>query len=219
MLLSVFNIINLVASNVNNNNNRNNINDNSGDLNTADNTESNGMSGGSTATMAMLVPPGVGRRKRDSAATNCNSNQAFLHANETYLSLSHCNQTIFDVHYPFLNDRFMEEIPLGIIMTLNAVNVAEEMTFDSCRARNFCEFGLNCAYFGTGSETVCRIGSTLMSRWLGNNDEDEQSLMSAYKKGTELANCHELFEAQCGVAEWNRHISEIRSNVSTSKCL
>ena len=41
LLLSIFNIINVVASNVNNNNNRNNINDNSGDLNSADNTESN----------------------------------------------------------------------------------------------------------------------------------------------------------------------------------
>ena len=55
---------------------------NSGDLNTADNTESNANSGAETATMVMLVPPGVGRRKRDLDEEHyyqsCNSNQAFL---------------------------------------------------------------------------------------------------------------------------------------------
>ena len=61
LLLSIFNIINVVASNVNNNNNRNNINDNSGDLNSADNTESNANSNSETATQVMMVPPGVGK--------------------------------------------------------------------------------------------------------------------------------------------------------------
>ena len=62
LILSIFNVINLLATNNNNNNNRNNINDNLGNVNAGDNSESNANSNGMTATQVMLVPPGVGKR-------------------------------------------------------------------------------------------------------------------------------------------------------------
>ena len=69
--------------------------------------------------MVMLVPPGVGRRKRDLDEEHhyqsCNSNQAFLQANSTHFSLTHCNQTLVNITYDKpLTDEFLEEIPLGI---------------------------------------------------------------------------------------------------------
>ena len=64
-MLSIFNIVDMVVSNANNNNNRNNINDNSQNINDNSNTESNANAGQSSANQVMMVPPGVGRRKRE----------------------------------------------------------------------------------------------------------------------------------------------------------
>ena len=64
-MLSIFNIVDLVVTNANNNNNRNNINDNAQNINDNSNTESNANPGQSSANQVMMVPPGVGRRKRD----------------------------------------------------------------------------------------------------------------------------------------------------------
>ena len=64
-MISIFNIVDLLVSNANNNNNRNNINDNAVNLNDNSNTESNTNPGQSAANQVMMVPPGVGRRKRD----------------------------------------------------------------------------------------------------------------------------------------------------------
>ena len=63
-MLSIFNIVDLVVSNANNNNNRNNINDNSQNINDNSNTESNANAGQSSANQVMMVPPGVGRRRK-----------------------------------------------------------------------------------------------------------------------------------------------------------
>ena len=65
LMISIFNIVDLLVSNANNNNNRNNINDNAVNLNDNSNTESNTNPGQSAANQVMMVPPGVGRRKRD----------------------------------------------------------------------------------------------------------------------------------------------------------
>ena len=65
LMLSIFNIIDLLVSNANNNNNRNNVNDNAQNVNQNGNTESNANPGQSSANQVMMVPPGVGRRKRD----------------------------------------------------------------------------------------------------------------------------------------------------------
>ena len=106
LLLSVFNIINLVASNVNNNNNRNNINDNSGNLNTADNTESNANSGSETATMVMMVPPGVGRRKRDLLH---NETSTLVH-DQFHLKLGHGDEIVTHVKLPSdIDQYYMDE--------------------------------------------------------------------------------------------------------------
>ena len=54
----------LVVTNANNNNNRNNINDNTQNINDNSNTESNANAGQSSANQVMMVPPGVGRRRK-----------------------------------------------------------------------------------------------------------------------------------------------------------
>ena len=106
-------------------------------------------------------------------------------------------------------------------MTINAMTVAQENILDiPCQNRNFCEFGLNCGFFGTGSIKLCTIGSIFMSRWLSHNDIEENNYLKAFTQGTNLANCHDLYDSQCNVAKWNIHLDEIRSNVSTSStCL
>ena len=63
-MLSIFNIVDLVVTNANNNNNRNNINDNTQNINDNSNTESNANAGQSSANQVMMVPPGVGRRRK-----------------------------------------------------------------------------------------------------------------------------------------------------------
>ena len=176
--------------------------------------------------MVMLVPPGVGRRKRDLDEEHhyqsCNSNQAFLQANSTHFSLTHCNQTLVNITYDKpLTDEFLEEIPLGIVMTINAMTVAQGNNLNiPCQNRNFCEFGLNCGFFGTGSIKMCTIGSIFMSRWISHNDNEENNFLTAFTQGTNLANCHDLYDSQCNVAKWNTHLDAIRTNVSASStCL
>ena len=73
LLLSIFNIINLIASNANNNNNRNNINDNANNNNDNSNTESNGNPDQASANQVMMVPPGAGRRRRDKRYAEVNN--------------------------------------------------------------------------------------------------------------------------------------------------
>jgi hypothetical protein len=60
LLLSVFNIVNLLVSNANNNNNRNNINDNTDSQNLNSNTESNANAGQASANQVRCWP-GFGR--------------------------------------------------------------------------------------------------------------------------------------------------------------
>ena len=55
LLLSIFNIVNLLVSNANNNNNRNNINDNANNQNLNSNTESNANAGQSSANQVCMV--------------------------------------------------------------------------------------------------------------------------------------------------------------------
>ena len=83
LLLSVFNIIDMLVSNANNNNNRNNINQNDFNANDNSNTESNANPDQASSNAVknqgekrlyvspifgikvMAVPPGAGRRKRE----------------------------------------------------------------------------------------------------------------------------------------------------------
>ena len=67
LLVSIFNIMSLIASsstNNNNNDNNNNINDNQGNNNGGQNSESNTNNEIMAVTQVMQVPPGAGRRKR-----------------------------------------------------------------------------------------------------------------------------------------------------------
>ena len=64
LLLSLFNIVDLLVANANNNNNQNNLNSNQANLNDNSNVESNANPGQSSANQAVITPPGVGRRRR-----------------------------------------------------------------------------------------------------------------------------------------------------------
>ena len=130
--------------------------------------------------MVMLVPPGVGRRKRDATENFCYSNKAFLQVNMTNMALKYCDEFLFNITYQPLNKEFINEIPLGIIMTLNAMNVAQDLKFESCQTRNFCEFGLNCGFFGSGSKAICSVGSKIMSRWFSVNEKEESDFFKGY---------------------------------------
>ena len=210
LLLSIFNIINLVASNVNNNNNRNNINDNSGNLNTADNTESNANSGSMTATQVMMVPPGVGRRKRNAESSVENPILTF---NATNLILSHRHELIFEKKIQSLNEEFIEEIPLGTVVTLNAWHLS---TFSKCQNRNFCEMGLNCATFGPGAEFSCEFGAQIISRWISEDFDQEKNLIKAFHEGRKLSDCHLLYQESCPVHEWNEFIKNSKNEINYS---
>ncbi len=212
LLLSVFNIINLVASNVNNNNNRNNINDNAGNINTADNTESNANANGMTATQVMMVPPGVGRRKRDTLSSLKGQNgSTTLWANSSMVVLDN----VLTCELPTqLTPDFIEELPLGIMMALNAWQVAEHGKA-ACHERNFCELGLNSGVFGKGSMLVGRLASQIMARWLADHDKHEHDLIEAYSRGESFEDCHTLYGDQCQTEEWTSHLDEIKTG---AKC-
>lgn len=205
LLLSIFNIINLVASNVNNNNNRNNINDNSGNINTADNAESNANSGSNTATQVMMVPPGVGRRKRDLLNNDLVQPQLSIINSTLRLSNSE-NDIILERPLIFNDEEFVDEVPLGLIMTLNAWQLSENHQHFGCHLRNFCELGLNCATFGIGAGLCCEFGAEIMARWLANDLADEIKLKTAFTKGQNLQDCHQIFQRSCSVSQWNSHI-------------
>ena len=215
LLLSIFNIINLVASNVNNNNNRNNINDNSGNLNTADNAESNANSGSNTATQVMMVPPGVGRRRRDLFEPK----KALLSVENSMIILSADNDLILleQILPSNMNRDFLDEIPLGIIATLNAWQIESALNnaTKSCTERNLCELGLNCAVFGPGSSLSCFFGAHVMTRWVATNDAEEKKYLRAFEDGIKLENCHDLHNENCPVALWNEFLAATKNRPNT----
>jgi hypothetical protein len=211
--MSIFNIINLVASNVNNNNNRNNINDNSGNLNTADNSESNANSNAETATQVMMVPPGVGRRKRHDNNELDDDMRGELLANGTLIRLSFGEDIASIDLSPFcVNEAFLEEVPLGIVMALNAWNVAERYNSTvACHNRNLCELGLNCAVFGPGSTVVGKLAAPVMARWIASNDAEEVALIEAFNTGVALEDCHKFYGDDCQLTEWNNQLVRMKS--------
>ena len=97
---------------------------------------------------------------------------------------------------------FIEEMPLGIIMTMNAWHLA---THQTCLPRNFCEYGLNCATFGPGAQFIGQYGSLTLARWLAKSDDQEHQFLQSYLKGADLENCNQ-FSDLCHVSHWNSYV-------------
>ena len=159
-----------------------------------------------TATQVMMVPPGVGRRKRESTI---NSTSSFLSTNSTHLSLNIDTKEVLMTKLPTGNFQdFIEEMPLGIIMTMNAWHLA---THETCLPRNFCEYGLNCATFGPGAQFIGQYGSLTMARWLAKSDDQEHKFLQSYLKGVNLENCNQ-FSDLCHLSHWNSYVKSAKKN-------
>ena len=91
-----------------------------------------------------------------------------LIANKTHLSLKHGETWLYQRQFPEINEEFLEEIPLGVVVTMQAWHLAtissDEITRTLCTERNFCELGLNCAVFGPGSLYTCYFGAETIAR-------------------------------------------------------
>ena len=140
----------------------------------------------------MLVPPGVGRRKRDLDG-DLTLGETRLVANNSHLSLKHGEILLYQKQFPELNAEFLEEIPLGIVVTMQAWHLStissDETTRTICTERNFCELGLNCAVFGPGSLYICYFGAETIARWLANESCQEDNYLMAFQRGANLENC------------------------------
>ena len=158
----------------------------------------------------MLVPPGVGRRKREAS----HEEDSRLILNNTHLLLKYGKENMVTYSLPQVTSQaFIDEIPLGILVTLNAWHLAEAFQPKenvTCLARNFCELGLNCATFGTGSQLTCTFGAQTMSRWLSQNGPQEKEYLDAFYDGVRLRNCQQLHETSCPVWIWNQFIAQTK---------
>ena len=133
---------------------------------------------------------------------------AFLSANSTHLSLQNDGEDVLIAKLPPSHFQdFIEEMPLGIIMTMNAWHLANHET---CLPRNFCEYGLNCATFGPGAQLVGEFGSLTMARWLAKNDDEEGKFLESYQKGQNLENCNQ-FSDLCHVSHWNSYVKSTKN--------
>ena len=160
----------------------------------------------------MMVPPGVGRRKRDNNDFNI-YDKTMLTANNSHLTLTHGNDLLHQMPYPSLNSEFLEEIPLGIVVTMQAWHLSsislDKKTQTKCTERNFCELGQNCAVFGPGSLFACQFGADTMARWLASESSQEVDYLKSFKYGVNLESC-ETHNALCPVHHWNNFIAEAK---------
>ena len=163
--------------------------------------------------MVMLVPPGVGRRKRDADILEVSK----LHLNFTHLNLVNPVEEITSTRLPDqISDDFLNEIPLGILVTLNSYHLFESFNSKSdftCHERNFCELGLNCATFGSGSKFACKFGVETIVRWVADYVESEKCYLEAFEAGANLENCETLYGELCPVHHWNQFISDTKSKL------
>jgi len=239
-MLSIFNIIDLLVSNANNNNNRNNINDNAQNVNDNSNTESNTNPGQSSANQVMMVPPGAGRRIRDLFGITEDSPAAYLGyeiQNKRTFNSTSDNKT-FKIHLsPLINNitsswynlhvekasEIKSEVLLGINMASNAWFLLENLDpDDKCHIMNICELGFNGSVWGEMSELVTEFSGLMFSRWISNENEHEQYLVSGlrlgmelgekFKKGTDDLQCSNFYSDVCSIAHWNEFVTNTKRN-------
>jgi len=190
VLLSVFNIIDLLVTNANNNNNRNNINDNAQNQNINSNTESNANPDQASANQVMLVPPGVGRRKRETR-----HNQTALFMELQILNNSRISLNLFDkddisfnnisteaVSFNRSREEIIDELGLGVGMVLNSWHLYKSGVLH-CQHRNTCELGFNGAVWGDVSSLLTEFSGKIIARWFTDSVESEKKMLDSLKKG------------------------------------
>ena len=185
-MVSIFNIISLVAnssSNTNNNDNNNNINDNQGNDNGAQNAESNTNNGMMAVTQVMVVPPGAGRRKRSQHMLNNDSEHSTLfYRNNTVILNSPNTEPIVANISTRIDTSFLDEVGIGVMLCLNNwhyIHINSTSLKHHCLYRNLCEMNYNCAVFGDGAKLVCTLVSHVVARDLAQSDNDEKTFLQA----------------------------------------
>ena len=226
LMLSIFNIVDLLVTNANNNNNRNNINDNANNNNDNSNTESNGNPDQASANQAMFTPPGAGRRKREARMT---SEPMILKPemikNQLRLRIfpkdnANSSQGLFSAWYEVNNmTRVQDELVLGMSMVTNAWHLMEAASKD-CHVRNLCELGFNGSVWGEMAELVVELMGKVMARWISEDDVMEMELVKSlklgitggrkFKEGEDYDSCDSQFVDVCPISNWNKFVMETK---------
>ena len=220
-MVSIFNIISLVASsstNNNNNDNNNNVNDNQGNNNAGQNSESNTNNDMMSVTQVMQVPPGAGRRKRSQHTSMddqkhsklvCGSNVLILQPPDSEPIVSQISSDV--------NESFLDDVAVGIMMSLNNWHyLHSNFTFLSkhCILRNICEMSYNCAMFGPGAELVCTFISHVISRDIAQSDKEESTLLNAAAKGSRMGrSCESWYGKYCTHNDWSNYTNNVKNFV------
>ena len=225
LLVSIFNIISLIANsstNNNNNDNNNNINDNQGNNNGGQNSESNTNNEIMAVTQVMQVPPGAGRRKRSNYMPKTEQQYSTLLLENSKLILKPPNTTAIIQKIPQnVKQTFLDEIAIGITMSLNGWYYIELgnlgkplLTHRSCIFRNLCEMNYNCAVFGPGAKMVCSFATHVIARDLARTDDEETELLFAADNGSLMTrSCESQYKRGCPAPYWRKYTNMIRKSV------
>lgn len=229
LMLSIFNIIDLLVTNANNNNNRNNINDNANNNNDNSNTESNGNPDQASANQAMFTPPGAGRRKRDARDSSLqpmilkpeimdNMMRLNIHPKDS----ANSSEALHSAWYAMNNvTKVQDELVLGMSMVTNAWHLMEGGNM-KCQLRNLCELGFNGSVWGAMAELVVDIMGKVMARWISEDEVMEVEMVNALKHGVvegrdfrdgqDYESCDGMFSDVCPLESWNMFVIETKNN-------
>merc|ERR1719507_178032 len=223
LLLSVFNIIDMLVSNANNNNNRNNINQNDFNANDNSNTESNANPDQASSNAVMAVPPGAGRRKREAME----GRSVLRLENRSHwfrLTLEpEGGEAVQGAWYPTKRGRkgAQDEVMLATSAVLNGWVLAQEKGTEHCWRRNLCELGYNGAVWGRIGEAVVEMMESVVTRWLARSNEEEVELLEAARLGRQRGRaggsrggCEQSWTKECPVEEWNQLVNDTRAKVA-----
>jgi hypothetical protein len=225
LLLSIFNIIDMLVSNANNNNNRNNINDNEFNSNDNSNTESNANPGQASTNQVMAVPPGAGRRRREAREGKEPGGSGLLwteRRNTTFrLVLWPEGLPVAGVasgwhRLPRGRAALQGELALALVMVANAWALLEGEETPACRARNLCELGHNGVAWGGAGAAVVELLGPVLARWAAADEEEEVELEEAGRWGRERgprggAGCEARWRDACPVAVWDAKVRAARA--------
>merc|ERR1711892_624206 len=233
LMLSIFNIIDLVVTNANNNNNRNNINDNANNNNDNSNTESNGNPDQASANQAMFTPPGAGRRRRDVQDPSAppmilrpevtkDKFRLSIHPKDCHNS----SQAMHTAWYKINNlTGVQDEVVLGMSMVTNAWHLMGEGE-TRCLVRNLCEMGFNGSVWGDMAEMVVDMMGRVMARWSSEEENEEYKLVEAlkhgivggrqFREGMEYESCDREFLDLCPIKNWNSFVTDTKNSSHNS---
>ena len=168
---------------------RNNINDNAQNVNDNSNTESNANAGQSSANQVMMVPPGVGRRKRElnqtspyllliSPEVEDMKFRIVMKAADDGDGLLHSSWYSRGLGTP--RREVEEESMLGMSAATNAWQLLQSSP-RNCHLRNFCELGFNGSVWGEYGGLMVEMMGNIMMRFVSQHDEEESELSRALR--------------------------------------